>query len=37
MAKVTKWRPNTIHRSKKNTTLFGEKQQDLEGNIEQTA
>jgi hypothetical protein len=36
MAKVTKWRSNTIPRSK-NPTLFGQKQQDLEGNIEQTA
>jgi hypothetical protein len=32
MAKVT----NTIPRSKK-TTLFGQKQLDFEGNIEQTA
>jgi hypothetical protein len=30
-----KWRPNTIPRSK-NPTLFGQKQLDLEGNIEQT-
>jgi hypothetical protein len=35
MAKVTKWRPNTIPRSKK-LTLFDQKQLDLEGNIEQT-
>jgi hypothetical protein len=32
----TKWQPNTILRSKK-TTLFGQKQLDLKGNIEQTA
>jgi hypothetical protein len=36
MAKVTKWQPNTIPVAK-NSTLFGQKQQDLEGNIEQTA
>jgi hypothetical protein len=36
MAKVTKWWPNTIPVAKK-TTLFGQKQQDLEGNFEQTA
>jgi hypothetical protein len=35
MAKVTKWRPNTIPHSKK-TTLFRQKPQDLEGNLEQT-
>jgi hypothetical protein len=35
MAKVTKWRPNTITVAKK-TTLFGQKQLDLEANIEQT-
>jgi hypothetical protein len=36
MAKVTKWRPNTIPVAKK-PNLFGQKQLDLEGNIEQTA
>jgi hypothetical protein len=36
MAKVTKWRPNTIPVAKY-PTLFGQKQLDLEGNIEQTA
>jgi hypothetical protein len=36
MAKMTKWRPNTILHSKK-MTLFGKKQLDLEGNIEETA
>jgi hypothetical protein len=36
MAKVTKWRPNTIPVAK-NLTLFGQKQLDLEGNTEQTA
>jgi hypothetical protein len=35
MAKVTKWRPNTTPVAKK-MTLFGQKQQYLEGNIEQT-
>jgi hypothetical protein len=33
MAKVTKWRPNAIPVA----TLFGQKQLDLEGNMEQTA
>jgi hypothetical protein len=36
MAKVTKWRPNTIHRSKKNYFIWT-KTKDLEGNIVQTA
>jgi hypothetical protein len=36
MAKVTKWQQNTIPVAK-NLTLFGQRQLDLEGNIEQTA
>jgi hypothetical protein len=36
MAKVTEWQPNTIPCSK-NPILFGQKQLDLEVNIEQTA
>jgi hypothetical protein len=36
MAKVSKWPPNTIPVAK-NPTLFGQKQLDLEGNIEQAS
>jgi hypothetical protein len=36
MAKVIKWQTNTIPVAKK-PTLFGQKQLDLEANIERTA
>jgi hypothetical protein len=37
MAKVTKWRPNTIPVAKKTPDFIWSKTKDLEGNIVQTA